>query len=32
MREIGVFTNAGTSSEIMNKLQKSLNKILSEYP
>lgn len=32
MREVGLFTNAGTSSEIIKKLQKSLNKILSEYP
>lgn len=32
MREIGLFTNAGTTTEIINKLQKSLNEILSEYP
>lgn len=32
MREIGLFTNAGVSSDIANKLQKSLNQILSEYP
>lgn len=32
MREIGLFTNAGTTNEIINKLQKSLNEILSEYP
>lgn len=32
MREIGLFTNAGTTSDIINKLQKSLNEILSEYP
>jgi hypothetical protein len=32
MREVGLFTNAGTTSDIINKLQKSLNEILSEYP
>lgn len=32
MREVGLFTNAGTTSEIITKLQKSLNEILSDYP
>ena len=32
MREVGLFTNAGTTSEIISKLQKSLNEILSDYP
>lgn len=32
MREIGLFTNAGTTTEIITKLQKSLNDILSDYP
>lgn len=31
MREVGVFTKAGTTSEMVNKLQKSLNDILSNY-
>lgn len=30
MREVGVFTNAGTNVEIIEKLQKSLNDILRE--
>lgn len=30
MREVGVFTNAGTSVDIIDKLQKSLNDILRE--
>ncbi len=32
MREVALFTNAGINSEIIGKLQKSLNKIISEYP
>jgi hypothetical protein len=32
MREVGLITNAGTNAEIISKLQKSLNEILSEYP
>jgi hypothetical protein len=30
MREVGVFTNAGTNIEIVEKLQKSLNQILMD--
>ena len=32
MREVGLITNAGTNAEIISKLQKSLNEILSQYP
>ena len=31
MREVGFFTQAGATSDIIDKLQKSLNEILSEY-
>jgi hypothetical protein len=32
MREVGLITNAGTNAEIISKLQKSLNEIMSQYP
>lgn len=32
MREVGLITNAGMNAEIIGKLQKSLNEILSQYP
>ena len=32
MREVGLITNAGATKEIIERLQKSLNSIISEYP